>query len=98
MKILKKEPIAYIHLSILKTGEKTEYVSITETTSSEVQDMIKKVIQSQNLSVFEKGLRTSVNVREYIGSKAGKCISLSFRGLSTTKTKELIIKHINSQK
>lgn len=98
MKILKKEPISYIHLSILKTGEKTEYVSIAEATSTEVQAMVKKVIQSQTLSVFEKGFRTKVNVREYVGSKAGKCVSLSFRGLSPAKTKELITKYINYQK
>lgn len=98
MKIRIREAVPYIHVSIMKFGDKTEYLSFDDTNSQEVQDMVKKVIESQNLSVFDTGKKTQVIIREYIGSKAGKSVSISFRGLSPSKTKELILNYINSQK
>ncbi len=98
MKIRIREAVPYIHVSITKFGDKTQYLPLEDTNSQEVQDMVKKVIESQNLSVFETGKKTQVIIREYVGAKAGKSVSLSFRGLSPSKTKELILKYINSEK
>lgn len=98
MKIRIREAVPYIHVSIMKVGDKTEYLPLEDTNSQEVQDMIKKVVESQHLSVFETGKKTQVIIREYVGAKAGKSVSISFRGLSPEKTKELILKYINSEK
>lgn len=96
MKIHEYKPTKYIRVAMGKIGHKEEYIGIDEATMEEVEDMIKMVIESQNLSPFEKGHRTMISMREYVGATAGKSKSISFRGLPVSVTKELIINHINN--
>ena len=94
MKIFEQTPTYVIRLQVTKTDEQSEYLTLCETTPAEVESMCINIIEKQNLSPFLQGLRTSINIREAWGSKNGRPISLSFKGISPKKTIELIKSHI----
>jgi hypothetical protein len=96
MKIYKYEPTYFVRLQICKLKEQTEYLTLHETTIEEVNEMCMNIVTSQGLTPFEKGLKTSINIREATGAINGKSTSLSFRGISPAKVKELIVNYIES--
>jgi len=86
-----------VRIQIAKKGEEVQYISLEECTMQEVEDMCKMLIAKKNLSVFEKGLVTSINMREFLGATAKKAKSISFRGLSTKETYDIIINHLTKK-
>lgn len=97
MKIYEHNPVLIIRLQIARQGEQVEYLSLQETTAEEVETIVKELIIKQNLSPFAKGKRTAVNIRPFVGAKAGKQKSISFIGLSPKQTLDLIINYINTK-
>jgi hypothetical protein len=95
MKIYQQSPNIYIRLQIAKLGEETQYLTLIDTNREEVERMVKEIILKQNLSPFEEGRKTQVHIREATGAINGKSKSISFRGLSTKETMDLIVNHIN---
>jgi hypothetical protein len=96
MRIYQQTPQKIVRIQITRQGDESEYLNLIGCTQSEVIEFCKMVIASQNISIFEKGKRTSLNIREAIGSKNGKCKSISFTGLSPKETICLIVTAINS--
>ncbi len=94
MKIYKHEPQIIIRVMIAKHGEETQYLSLCETTRTEVEQLFQKIVKQQNLDPFTKGRVTSINIREAIGAKNGKSKSLSFRGLNPKEVIDLFLKEI----
>ena len=89
------EPPYLMRLNIKKQGEKTEFITLCETTQDEAYYFVKRLIESQNISPFVKGNVTNVEIREARGAENGKSVSLSFRGLSPIEVKSLLLKSIN---
>jgi hypothetical protein len=95
MKIyISPDPPFLIRINIKKQGEKTEHLTLCETTQKEVFQFIKHIIEKQNISPFQKGRLTTIEIREALGSVNLKSISLSFKGINCTNTKNLILKAI----
>jgi len=94
MKIYEQTPNYLVRIQIIRIEEETQYLTLCETTPQEVEEMCKRVVESQNLSPFEKGNRTRIDIRESLGGKNGKSISISFKGLDTKKTLNLILAHL----
>lgn len=88
------EPPYLMRINIKKGGEKTEFITLCETTQEEALAFIKGVIEKQNISPFAKGKVTNVEIREAKGTTNGKSISLSFKGLNPKKVHSLILKHL----
>jgi len=97
MKIYKPAPSFIIRVQIIRQGEDTQYINLCDTTQKEVVEHITKVIEDQKLSVFAKGNRTRIDIRECLGGKNGKSKSISFKGLSTQKTLDIITKSIKTK-
>lgn len=89
------EPPYLMRINIKKQGEKTEFITLCETTQEEAFNFIKGIIEKQNISPFVKGKVTNVEIREAKGSENGKSISLSFKGLEPKEVYNLIINEIN---
>lgn len=87
-----------VRIQIAKQGEERQYITLEDTNMQEVEDMCKSLISKQNISVFEKGFVTSINLREFLGATAKKSKSISFRGLTTKETFDIIITHLKSEK
>ncbi len=83
-------PVPIIRVNVKKQGEKTKHINLSETTSEEVLGYIRKAIFSKNLSPFQKGFSTSVEVREALGGENLKSQSISFKGMSVQDTYDLI--------
>lgn len=94
MKIYEQKPTYVIRLQVTKSGEDSEYLTLCETNPSDVERMCIELIEKQNLSPFLQGTRTSINIREAWGSKNGRSISLSFKGINPKQTIKLIKSHI----
>ena len=92
------EPPFLLRINIKKLGEKTEFITLCETTQKECNDFIKGIIQKQNISPFVKGRVTNVEIMEAKGAENGKSISLSFRGLEPKEVYKLIINEILNAK
>lgn len=71
MKIYKPAPSFIIRVQIIRQGEDTQYINLCDTTQKEVVEHITKVIEDQKLSVFAKGNRTRIDIRECLGVKMG---------------------------
>ena len=95
MKIYEKNPLHLVRIQINKIGDTCQYLTFCETTPQEVEEMCKTVIEAQNISPFLMGQKTRIDIRESWGGKNGKSKSISFRGLDTKTTLNLIINHIN---
>jgi len=85
---LTPEPPHLMRINIKKQGEKTEFITLCETTQKEAFEFIKGLIEAKNISPFAKGNVTNIEIREAKGSENGKSISLSFKGL---KPKEVYL-------
>jgi hypothetical protein len=95
MKLYKTpEPPYLMRVNIKKQGEKTQFITLCETTQSDVYDFIMNLIETQKISPFVKGKVTNVEIREAQGSKNGRSVSLSFKGLSPKEVYSLILKSI----
>lgn len=92
MRLYKAEPAHIIRITITKQNYVgAQYINLCDTTLEKAMLFVKKVIEEQKISPFEKGKVTSINFRDCIGSKNGKSQSLSFKGLSVDETYELIM-------
>jgi hypothetical protein len=97
MKIYKQpDPPHLIRINIKKQGIKTEHVTLCETTQSECANFIIRIIEELKISPFQKGNVTNIEIREAIGSKNGKSISLSFKGLPPLNVKNLILNQLKT--
>lgn len=94
MKIYNPDPPFLIRINIKKQGEKTEHLTLCETTQTEIYQFIRELIEKQNLSPFQKGRVTTIEIREALGSENLKSVSLSFKGINCINTKNLILKAI----
>jgi hypothetical protein len=87
-----------IVISIYRTIEKkTEHASISvyNSTQKKVVAFVQNTIDMQGLSHFSKVPVTGIEVRIRKGRTwGGKTIYFSFRGLSPTETKQLLLKYI----
>ncbi len=97
MKIYEQKPAYLVRIQINRIGDDAQYLTFCDTTPKEVEDMCKALITGQDLSPFEMGHRTRIDIRESWGAKNGKSKSLSFKGLDTKQTFDLIVKHINKK-
>lgn len=88
------EPPYLMRINIKKQGEKTEFITLCETTQEEALNFVKDIIEKQSISPFVKGKVTNVEIREAKGSENGKSVSLSFKGLDPKKVHSLILKQI----
>ena len=84
------EPPYLMRINIKKQGEQTEFITLCETTQEEAFNFIKGIIEKQSISPFVKGKVTNVEIREAKGSKNGKSVSLSFKGLEPKEVYSLI--------
>jgi hypothetical protein len=98
MKIYEQKPTHLVRIQISKIGDNTQYLTFCETTPPEVEEMCKSVIEAQKLSPFASGNKTRIDIRESWGGKNGKSKSISFRGLDTKTTLELIINHVKVER
>jgi hypothetical protein len=97
MKIYEEPKAPYLmRINIKRHPDKTEHLTLCEVTQQECYDFIKNLIEKQNLSIFQTGKLTNIEIREGFGSENGKSISMSFKGLSPKEVKELIITKLNS--
>lgn len=96
MKIYDPQPDLLVRIQIAKSLEKTYYLTLCETTRKDVINFCKELIKKQRLDPFSKGPKTSINVRDAIGGKNLKSETISFHGLSTEKTYEIIYKKLKS--
>lgn len=88
-------PMTIIRLQITQQGKATEYISLQDTTQGQVIEWTKKlIIDNCTTDPFDTGRKTSVNIRHFLGGKAGKSVSISFRGMTPEQTKALIIKNL----
>lgn len=95
MKLFKSKPNHIIRLTISKKDETTQYINLVETTQDEAMKTVSKLIDAEYISLFEQGNRTRIDFRDCTGGKNGLCKSLSFRGLSTQQTAEIILDYLN---
>ena len=101
MKIYSTPKVPYqIRLQIIKVGLPTEHLSLEGTTLTEVESMVKTVIENQKISPLIMGKVTNVNIREYLpypDSKNGEQLSVSLRGFEPKEVLALIINHLTKQ-
>lgn len=81
-------------INIKKQRFKTEHINLCECTLEEINELIRRVVKSQDISPFIKGNMTTVEIREALGSINGISTSLSFKGLDPEELKDLILKSI----
>lgn len=99
MKIYKPlPPPQLLRINIKKQGVKSQHIVICECEQSQFYDYVKSLIESQKLSVFQRGKLTNVEIRRATGSRNGKSISLSFKGLEPKQVYEIIINDLKTKK
>ncbi len=97
MKLYEPRPDDVLRISIHKQGEKVEYLTVCEVTQVEAYNQLRSLIEGENISVFEGGRVTTIRLREAIGGKNGKTVSLSFKGITPKKTLDLILNYLKSK-
>lgn len=98
MRIYKpKEPPKLLRINIKKQGIETEFITIEDCEQQEFYDYVKALIEKQKLSIFQDGNVTNIEIRIGEGSKNGKSISLSFKGLEPKQVAELIINDLTKR-
>lgn len=81
---------------LLKNGSfEREYINLEDTTQAEVKKWIEGIILKQKISPFVTGNKTSICIREAVGAKNGKSISISLHGLSPKQIIDLLHKDLN---
>lgn len=98
MKLYEYEPPYLMRINIKRQGDKTEHITICETTQDECLSFVKSLIEEQGLSPFQTGKTTNIEIREGLGADNGKAVSLSFRGLSPSDTYHIIWMRLNDLK
>lgn len=90
------EPIEVIRMTFRKQKHKYEYIMVQEATLEEVEKFLKKTIASKiKIDPFYTGNRVGIDIRHYVGGKAGKSKSISFKDSITPKElKEIILKEL----
>ena len=83
-------PLTLIRLQIRKQKEQTYYLTLCKTDMNKVIDFCKKIIIQQGVDPFANGTKTSIHIRKAVGSKNLESKSISFIGLSTGDTYNLI--------
>jgi len=83
-----------LRINIKKQLVKTEILTIEDCTQSEFLEYVKKLIEAQNLSIFQTGKLTNIEIREGQGTMNGKSVSISFKGLEPIEVKNLIVKDL----
>ena len=97
MKIYNPEPEILVRIQICKSLDQTYYLTLCETTKEKVLSFCKEIIKKQNLDPFIGGKKTSINVRDAIGAKNLKSETISFYGMSTEETYNLILKKLKNE-
>jgi len=87
-----------LRINIKKQKTKTQFITICECTQKECYEYIKDLIEKQNISPFQTGSVTNIEIRIGIGGINGKSISLSFRGLEPIEVYELITNSLKLKK
>lgn len=97
MKIYKHDYVFFVRLTFKRKNDKAEYLPLVETTLEETEAMLKNALNEIKVSLLDqqKGLTTTIEMREATGGKNGKYRAISFKGLSPKETKLLVINHIN---
>lgn len=97
MKIYKLKPKQVVRLQIAKLGEKAKYITFSDTTLENAQEVILKLIidNAKLHDPFSK--RTSLNFRNANGGENLKSSTKSFIGLSVDETYEMIINHFKDK-
>ncbi len=90
MRIYRPEPQQFIRLCIKQQGSDSAYITLVETTQEETKAYLIGLIEKQKLSIFATGKAINIQIREAEGSKNGKSISLTFKGLTPQQVKTLI--------
>lgn len=90
------EPPYLMRINIKRQPDKTEHITLCETTQKECYNFIKAVIKEQHLSIFQTGRVTNIEIREGFGAVNGRSVSLSFKGLGPAEVKELILDSIKN--
>ena len=88
------EPPYLMRINIKRNGDKTEFITLQDTTQKESFDFIKNIIETQKISPFVKGKVTNIEIREAKGCENGKSVSLSFKGFTPKEVYSLIIKEL----
>jgi CO dehydrogenase/acetyl-CoA synthase epsilon subunit len=94
MRLYKQLPDAVLRIMITQQGHKSEYMTVCDATQDECIEELKKIVEKQNLSIFAEGKKTTIQVREAIGAKNGKCKSFAFKGLTPNEVYSILIKEI----
>jgi hypothetical protein len=87
------DPIFLIRINIKQQSEKTEHITVYETTLDECYNFTLSILNQQKMMPNVR-MRTTVEFREALGGENLKTISLSFHGLNPKQTKELLLKYI----
>ena len=96
MRIHKPQPAPKVlRINIKKQLVKTEILTIEDCIQSEFLEYVKKLIEAQNLSIFQTGKLTNIEIREGQGTMNGKSVSISFKGLEPIEVKNLIVKDLS---
>lgn len=94
---VKPETPELIYIVISKVHEETKYINVEGATQDEMLVFIKEIVSEHKISPFIIGQRTRVDVRLRKGDeRIGVSKSISFRGLSTIETYNLIINKITN--
>lgn len=96
MKIYKHVHTFYIRLTFKRRGDKVLYLPLIETTLDETETMLQKAIRSTKIDPLIKCNTTTIEMREATGGINGDYRAISFKGLSPEETRNIIIKHIET--
>ena len=96
MKLYEFKTPFLIRVNIRKQGEKTEHLTFCETTTEDLIEKLKQIIEPYLTNPFVGGKKTAVDLRESEASKNGKSKSFSFIGLNCSEVKKIILDHFNN--
>lgn len=97
MKIYNKKPEKLVRIQISRQEQQTHYITFCETSLDEVVQMCYKLLGTVKVDAFASSKKVSIMCREAEGGINLKSKSISFRGLSTIETYNLIINYVNSE-
>jgi len=88
----KTPPLLFV--TIKRTGDMPEHLTLTGETKENCLLILKEFIRKQSIDVFAEGRRTTVEIRDYIDGKNGKIVSFNFKGLSPKAVLMIFISEI----
>lgn len=91
-------PIApfVIRVNIRKQGHTTAHITFCDTTSEELMQKLKEIVEPHLKDPFVGGKKTAIDLRESLESKNGKSTSFSFMGLDPYEVKKIIWEHFKN--